>query len=383
MRKPCSPHKCFIKGRFFECRVAPFVGYKGENLFWALVKEFPQDTCKAKALSCCNSGINPLIGSSETMLNLQNMAIRIAKTDTTVLITGESGTGKDLIANLIQKESLRKNKPFLAINCNAINDVLLESELFGYEKGAFTGAHATKKGKFEVVDGGTIFLDEIGDISPRMQSVLLRLLQHGEIIRVGGTTPLKVDVRIIAATNRNLVQAVQDGNFRLDLFYRLSIINLKVPPLRERKEDLPELIQHFITKYCNAFGVNIAFNTDALLTKLKTYHWPGNIRELENVIQRAILTSSNNELRPDAIAFDTLIPAQPKKPLVEVIKNFNGKPLKTMVEEIEKEIIIYKLGLNGGNVGATAENLNICKAALHDKMKRFDISARTARIIFS
>ena len=313
------------------------------------------------------------------MQKLQKTAARVAKTNATVLITGESGTGKELIANLIQQKSIRKDEPFLAINCNTINDLILESDLFGYEKGAFTGAEATQKGKFEVLDGGTVFLDEIGDITPRMQAALLRVLQNGEIIRVGGTSPLKVNLRVIAATNRDLVNAVKEGTFRLDLFYRLSIIKILIPPLRDRKEDIAELTTYFVKKYSSLFGIDIDFDPESILKQLESHDWPGNVRELENVIQRAILMSEDGTLSPDLLLFDTSLENEEINPLSSIIKKFNGSPLKSIVDQIEKEIIIEKLSKNGGNVANTAETLDICKAALYEKMKRHDISAKALR----
>lgn len=375
-----KPQVCTVNRQYFECYAAPFAGYKGDNLFWVILKKLSEKETDLK--NSMRDGVpdDCLIGSSSVMCKLKNVATRVAKTDATVLVTGESGTGKELIAKLIQQNSRRKEKPFLIINCNAINDLLLESDLFGYEKGAFTGAQSQKKGKFEVVDGGTIFLDEIGDISPRMQAVLLRVLQHGEIVRVGGTTPLKVDVRFIAATNRDLVKAVKDGNFRLDLFYRLNIIKIVIPPLRDRREDFPELITHFVQKYSALFGIDIDFDPESLLKQLESHDWPGNVRELQNVIQRAILMSEDGTLSADAFTFDTsLVDKEQSNTLSSVIKRFNGTPLKSIVDQVEKEIIIEKLAVNGGNVANTAAKLDICKAALYEKMKRHDISAKALR----
>jgi Nif-specific regulatory protein len=376
--KTAKPQKITINKQPFECHIAPFAGYKGDSLFWVILKTLSGQRANKKSFDRQPVPENCFIGSSEIVQKMQHMAARVAKTNATVLITGESGTGKELIANILQQNSNRKDKHFLTINCNTINDFLLESDLFGYEKGAFTGAESTTKGKFEVVNGGTVFLDEIGDISPRMQAVLLRVLQNGEIIRVGGTSPIKVDLRIIAATNRDLVKAVQDGSFRLDLFYRLSIIKLIIPPLRDRKEDLLELTTHFVKKYSDLFGIDIHFNPDAIMKRLEAHNWPGNVRELENVIQRAILMSEDGTLTADALSFDTSQEEQTNS-LSSVIRHFNGAPLKSIVDQIEKEVILEKLANNGGNVANTAEKLDICKAALYEKMKRYDISAKALR----
>jgi Nif-specific regulatory protein len=377
--KTDKPQKITINKQPFECHIGPFAGYKGDSLFWVILKTLSGKRANPKSSDRQPVPENCFIGSSPIVQKLQHMTARVAKTTATVLITGESGTGKELIANILQQNSNRKDKPFLTINCNTINDLLLESDLFGYEKGAFTGADSTTKGKFEVVNGGTVFLDEIGDISPRMQAVLLRVLQNGEIIRVGGTTPLKVDLRIIAATNRDLVKLVQEGSFRLDLFYRLSIIKITIPPLRDRKEDLLELTTHFVRKYSTLFGIDIDFNPDTILKSLESHDWPGNIRELENVIQRAILMSEDGTLSADALSFDTSHEEDQTNTLTSIIRQFNGKPLKSIVDQIEKEVILEKLANNGGNVANTAEKLDICKAALYEKMKRYDISAKTLR----
>ncbi len=375
-----EPRVCKIGNQLFECRIAPFAGYKGDCLSWVILKRISEakrtDTPDIQGTPVQE---NRLIGSSPVMQKLQKLSERFAKTDVTTLITGESGTGKELIANLIQQNSSRKDKPFLAINCNTINDLLLESDLFGYEKGAFTGANSRKTGKFEAVDGGTIFLDEIGDISPRMQAALLRVLQHGEIIRVGGTAPIKVDVRVIAATNSDLAKDVKEGKFRLDLFYRLSIAKITVPPLRDRKEDLAELVEYFTNKYCSLFGIDINYDSKSILQKLTSHDWPGNVRELENVIQRTILSSEDGTFTADAIVFDTSAEDEHATALSSVITTFNGTPLKKIVDQIEKEVILKKLAMNGGNVANTAEKLDICKAALYEKMKRYGISAKATR----
>lgn len=371
--------RCTINNHLFDCHIAPFAGYNGDRLFWVIFKTLPEEITRKKDYDINRKADDFLIGSSDVMRNLKDTALRIAQTDVTVLLTGESGTGKELIANLIQQQSARKDQPFLTINCNTINDLLLESDLFGYEKGAFTGAEFRKEGKFEAMNGGTIFLDEIGEISPRMQAVLLRVLQNGEIIRVGGTSPIKIDVRIIAATNRDLIKAVQEGSFRLDLFYRLSIIKIVIPPLRDRKEDILPLTTHFVRKYRELFGIDIDLNPEKILKHLEAHDWPGNVRELENVVQRTILMSKDGTLSVENLSFDTTQEKEQTGSLSSVIKSFNGTPLKGIVDQIEKEIILEKLADNGGNVANTAEKLAICKAALYDKMKRYDISAKAMR----
>ena len=406
-----------IGGSSLEYKVAPFIGYRGDDLYWLIMHDVTENKEYKEELDRYNRSIESvlafkvqelkeseivrkklakqldevkkhlelrptegvIVGSSRAMTELHDMILRVAKSDATILITGESGTGKELAANLICEASDRKDKPFLKINCNSINEQLLESDLFGYEKGAFTGADTQRKGKFEVVDGGTIFLDEIGDISPRMQSALLRVLQAGEIIRVGGNTPIKVDVRILAATNVDLAAAVKAGTFRLDLYYRLNIINLSIPPLRERKEDIVELVAHFVRIYRKAFRKDVNHIPKPIIDKLSNHNWPGNISELENIIQRAVLMSKSNIITEDDILFDSPNEAEDHSSISSVVRHMNGTPLKEIVSEIEREVIIQKLSLNKGNVAQSAEELDICKAALYEKMKRYGISAKKLR----
>ncbi len=374
------PIKARIDDHPFECHLAPFSGYTGESLYWLIVKEWPEKITARAESNCSPDPLpNTMIGSSKNMRDLQDLITRVSETTATVLITGESGTGKELVANLIHQNSGQRNRPFLTINCNAINDTLLESELFGYEKGSFTGANARKKGKFEVADEGTIFLDEIGDISPRMQAVLLRVLQNGEILRVGGTSPLTVNVRVIAATNRDLVKAVREGTFRLDLFYRLSIFNITIPPLRDRKDDLFELTTHFVKKYGDIFKKDIDFEPEAILKSLKSHDWPGNVRELQNIIQRAILMNKTNMLTAEDLIFDTRVTEAQPEIAASILNRFNGTPLKGIVDQVEKEVIAGKLEKYKGNVAETAKTLNISMATLYEKMKRHNIIAKGLR----
>jgi transcriptional regulator with PAS, ATPase and Fis domain len=319
-----------------------------------------------------------MVGSSRKMRELREMIHQVAGSDATILITGESGTGKELVANLIKATSTRDDKPFLKINCNAINDSILEADLFGYEKGAFTGATARKIGKFEVVNGGTIFLDEIGDISPRMQVSLLRVLQNGEVIRVGGTEPVKVDVRVIAATNVELARAVKENKFRLDLYYRLNIINIDMPTLRERKEDIVELVSHFVNRYREAFKKEIDFVPKSIINRLLAHDWPGNVRELENLIQRAVLMAKGKMITDNDLIFD-------QDPRGEEAQSaggfsFEGRlgqvPLREMVAEFEAAVIDRILRKCQGNVATAASQLNLGKTALYDKMKQYGISAK-------
>jgi PAS domain S-box-containing protein len=318
-----------------------------------------------------------MVGRSRKMRELREMIHQVSGSDATILITGESGTGKELVANLVKATSSREDKPFLKINCNAINDSLLEADLFGYEKGAFTGATARKIGKFEVVDGGTIFLDEIGDISPRMQVALLRVLQNGEIIRVGGTEPLRIDVRVIAATNVDLTQAVKEKKFRLDLYYRLNIINIDIPPLRDRKEDIVELVSYFVNHYRDAFKKEIDFVPKSIINRLLEHDWPGNVRELENLIQRAVLMAKGKMITEGDLLFDQDPRMdQQRGDTFEIDEKLGLMPLKSIVADFEANIIRRALDKYSGNVSTAAGHLNIGKTALYDKMKQHGISAK-------
>ena len=318
-----------------------------------------------------------MVGSSRIMRELREMIHQVAKSDATVLITGESGTGKELVANLVRACSNRDTKPFLKINCNAINDTILESDLFGYEKGAFTGATTRKKGKFEIVDGGTIFLDEIGDISPRMQASLLRVLQNGEVVRVGGTEPVHIDVRVIAATNVDLAEAVKEKKFRLDLYYRLNIINIDIPPLRERKEDIVELVSHFVKHYRAAFKKEIDFVPQSIVNRLLEHDWPGNVRELENLIQRAVLMAREKIITEQDLFFDQSFDAEKNSgPMAALEAKIGFHPLKSIVAEFEGELIRQALEKCKGSVTRAASELKIGKTALYDKMKRYNLSAK-------
>ncbi|BDD87640.1 sigma-54 interaction domain-containing protein [Desulfofustis limnaeus] len=409
----CVKHR--FNGTQVECHIAPFNGYKGDQLYWLVIKPVDQSAQSEKHLpqdldSVIQHKISELqeqgylrkklsvqpkdiirhvevhpshgimVGSSKAIYQLRETVFRIARTDATILVTGESGTGKELFVNLIHETSNRKTKPLLKINCTALNDSLLESELFGHEKGAFTGAQTRKKGKFEVVDGGTLCLDEIGDISRHMQAVLLRVLQNGEFIRVGGNTPIKSNARIIAATNVDLVEAVRQGSFRLDLFYRLSIFNITIPPLRERKEDITDLISYFTGKYSKLFDKDIYAITKSATEKLITHQWPGNVRELENVIQRAVLMSSSDVISDQDIHFDAPIASDhPSQSIASVIEQQPHTSLKDFVSACEKELILHNLEKYQGNVALAAENLHIGKTAMYEKLKRHRIVPKSIR----
>jgi two-component system response regulator HydG len=300
-----------------------------------------------------------IIGQSDVMQEIFNLIPEVAPSDSSVLITGETGTGKELVAKAIHAKSDRSHGPFIAINCGAMPDTLLESELFGHRKGAFTGADQTRKGFLEVVAGGTLFLDEIGEISPKMQVDLLRVLEEKRIIRVGDREPIDVDFRLISSTCRNLDKEVVAGNFREDFFYRINVITVHIPPLRERKEDIPLLVQHFLSKYSHETTKQVDRVTTEAMGFLRGYDWPGNVRELENAIERAVVLSKSRTLGVDAFSF--LRPAEDR-----------SKGPRTL-REMEKDYIQEILEQQNWNVTHAAKILDINRVTLHKMIKRYNL----------
>jgi len=312
---------------------------------------------------------NNIIGKNRKMLELFDLIKDIAKTNSTVLITGESGTGKELIANAIHFNSERIKKPFVKVNCAVLAENLLESELFGHVKGAFTGAIRDKLGRFELAHGGTIFLDEIGDISANMQLKLLRVLQEGEFERVGGTETLKVDVRILAATNQDLGEMMRKGQFRQDLYYRLNVIPLEVPPLRERKDDIPLLVTHFLDKFNKQFNKTIDVINDDAMDCLQNYGWQGNIRELENLLERAIVLNKTGKLTIKDFPGYMIREEMPMDVEIDT-----DSTLTDMVDVYERQIILKALRENNFNKLRTAEKLGIHRSTFMSKLKKYDIN---------
>jgi DNA-binding NtrC family response regulator len=305
-----------------------------------------------------------IVSKNPKMQSILQLAGEVASQRSTVLVTGESGTGKELIARAIHNSGDRAARPFVAVSCAALAETLLESELFGHEKGAFTGAAAQKKGKFEVADGGTVFLDEIGDISPKVQVELLRVLQERCFCRVGGNEEVRVDVRVIAATNANLQRAVQEGRFRDDLYYRLNVIQIQIPPLRERREDIPLLVDHFLERLSHELGKDIGQVSEGAMKVLMDYAWPGNVRELENAIERAMVTCRSNTLTDDDFAF-LAQNAAGEKPWI-------APPAMTL-QEMERRMIEATLERTGGNIKESAAVLGIDRSTLYEKLKRYEI----------
>jgi DNA-binding NtrC family response regulator len=316
------------------------------------------------------AGVPNIVGSSHSMQSILAMMDKVAKSEAaTVLVQGESGTGKELVAKWIHYKSNRAEKPFMAINCAAVPATLLESELFGHEKGAFTDAKTTKKGLFELADGGTVFLDEIGDMEMGMQAKLLRFLEDRTFRRIGGAKVTSVDVRIISATNKDLVKAIEAKDFRNDLYYRLQVIPIHLPPLRERKDDILPLAKHFIDTYRREFAKQVNSISQPAERLLVDYHWPGNIRELKNVIERAIILGNEEMLSVDHLPAE--ITSRVVTAAVTALVTFKLPPEGIDIEEVEKELIRQALEYNDWNQSKAAKKLNLGVDAFRYRMKKF------------
>ena len=314
-----------------------------------------------------------IIGKSPAMVEVYKTVARVAPTRSAVLILGESGTGKELIARAVHQHSPRAGRPFVAVDCGALTETLLESELFGHVRGAFTGAVTDKKGVFEEADGGTCFLDEIGDISPTMQAKLLRVLQEHEVRRVGGKDWLKVDVRVVAATNQNLAELVSRGAFRQDLYYRLDVVAIRLPPLRERVEDIPLLARHFLQHYSRESGKSITAISDRAMELLCAYFWPGNIRELEHAIEQTVALSNQPVLTPDDLPEEVRDHAAAKSFPNQLQDAHFLFPDTPSLEEVKKRYVLHVLKRNQGNVSRTARVLNIDRRSLYRMLARYKI----------
>ena len=322
-----------------------------------------------------------IIGQSKAMKQIFSVIERVANTPTTVLIRGESGTGKELIAKALHSESNRKNKPFIKINCAAIPRDLIESELFGYEKGAFTGAHNSKPGRFELANEGTLFLDEIGDIPVEMQVKLLRAIQEYEFERVGGIKTIRVDLKLITATNRDLQKEIELGNFREDLYYRLAVVPIVLPPLRDRAEDIPLLVEYFLKRYNDRLHMNVKGVDEEAIKILQGYPWPGNIRELENVIERTVLFLDEDCLTKESLPPEICSRQENLVPIPPIHLPSGESGLKDVVKEttsrLEKEYITKALQETRGNVTQAARLLKISRKSLQNKMKEFGLRDQT------
>jgi two-component system response regulator AtoC len=339
-----------------------------------------------------------IVGSSKPMLEVFKLIGKVASADATVLVTGESGTGKELIAEALHRASKRNPHPLVKVSCAALPESLLETELFGHEKGSFTGAMTMRKGRFETANKGTIFLDEIGEMTLGTQTKLLRILQEREFERIGSSVPIKIDIRVIAATNRNLSEEVEKGKFREDLYYRLNVIHIHMPPLRDRKDDIPLLVEHFLAKFRHAANAIPTSITEEALSKLVNYDWPGNVRELENAIERAVVLARGNPITVDHLPFGDRREARDRARLAdrrsrleeesdaeldeaaeaeEAGATSNGRgdggSFKARVSALEKQLIKEALDRAGGNRTKAAEELGIYRRLLYAKIKEYDL----------
>jgi two-component system NtrC family response regulator len=306
-----------------------------------------------------------LLGNSPKMHRVFEMVRKVAPTDVTVLILGESGTGKEVVAKELRRLSKRATKPFVSISCGAIPESLLEGELFGHEKGSFTGAHTSRPGKLEMAHSGTVFLDEVGELPPHLQVKLLRFLQEREVERIGGRSVNRIDVRVIAATNRDLAQEVKAGRFREDLYYRLSVVNITLPPLRQRQEDVPYLAQYFLERYSAEMGKDRLTISRKARQAMLHYHWPGNVRELEHHVQKAVVLSSGRLIRSVDLGLEEESPP--------------AASLRDVREQTDRRMIIQALRRTCGNISKAAQELEISRPSLHDLMRKHGIEAMRFR----
>jgi len=309
-----------------------------------------------------------LVGGGEKMAVVRRTIEKVAVSDTTVFIGGESGTGKELVARAIHRLSKRASGPFIKVNCGALTETLLESELFGHEKGAFTGAIKQKLGRFELADGGTLFLDEVGDIPPAMQVKLLRALQEQEFERVGGEAPIRVDVRVVSATNKDLEAEVAAGRFRQDLYFRLHVLPLRLPPLRERREDIPQLCAHFVAKLGPKTNPRVRAVSDAALGRIMAYHWPGNVRELENAIEQALVFAEGDEITPAALP--PFLQGGAEQDALSVPRELS---LPEILDDLERQLILKAYAKAGRVKTETARLLGIKTSALYYKLEKYGI----------
>ena len=329
-----------------------------------------QENVRLRSQASQEFDVDQIIGASPRMVELKTLIRTVAVSNATVLVVGESGVGKELVAGAIHSLSQRRFKPYIRINCAAIPENLLESELFGHEKGSFTGALRQKLGRVEEADGGTMFLDEIGDMSRPLQAKLLRFLEDGSFTRVGGNEELRVDVRLVAATNRDIIEAIRQNQFREDLFHRLNVVQLRPPPLRERGKDVLALAEHFLRQFNAAMGKQIQHFSAAAQQKLLSHHWPGNVRELRNVVERAVILESSNEIHPANFP-EFHLETRLRKGELPVVPS--GQSIDEVMASFEREFILNTLAQNRYNLTRTAEQLKISRHALRYRMQRLNI----------
>ena len=334
---------------------------------WRVIKEnrFLSQELKDKF------GPSDLIGNSPAIQQVRDLIQKVAVTKATVLVTGESGTGKELVARAIHAQSPRRDKPLISVNCSALAETLLESELFGHERGSFTGATSQRKGRFEIADGGTLFLDEVGEMAPSVQVTLLRVLQNREFERVGGNKTIKVDVRLIAASNRDLKEEIPRGTFREDLYYRLNVVHIEVPPLRDRRDDLPILTRYFLERFSKELNKETPTLSPEAMTVIMDYHWPGNIRELENLLERAVILASGSLIHADDLPIHPKGQTSQDWSADQVIPP--GLKLNEVLEMVEKKMILNALAKTGHVQSHAAELLGIARNLLFYKIKKFKL----------
>jgi two-component system, NtrC family, response regulator AtoC len=349
--------------------------FKADEIILTLKKAEERERLKKENIRLKKSqekehNFSSIIAKSKEMRRVFELINKVKDYNTTILLTGESGTGKELVARAIHYNGIRKDKPFVAVNCGAIPETLIESELFGHVKGAFTDAIKTKSGLFEEADKGTIFLDEIAELPKDLQVKLLRVLQEGEIRKVGDTKSLRIDVRVIAATARNISEEIKKSNFREDLFYRLNVVNINLPPLREKKDDIPDLAGHFLKIYSDKFGKQIKGIDKKAMDAILSYQWPGNVRELENVMERAVILEDADMIKTDSLPF---IQSDSEGGYTPPHQTVAGLSIKKAEEAIERELIKKALDVTGGNRTKAAELLEISHRALLYKIKEYGL----------
>lgn len=382
----CGDAKCLIEGRSIEewpDAEELLQYYRPDRIADLLLELQSQVLCLRETVEE-EKGFGNMVGSSESFLRVRELLAKAASSKVTVLLLGETGVGKDLFANAVHKASPRREQPFVAVNCAAIPKDLIEAELFGVKKGAFTGADQSRVGRFERADGGTLFLDEVGELSARAQAALLRVLQEGELERVGGGQTRRIDVRLVAATNQNLEDAVREGRFRADLLYRLNVYSVLVPPLRERVDDIPELVRHFTAKYSSLHGISVDGISDKAMTMLRSYEWPGNIRELANVIERGVILAEQGGTIEAAHLFPNV--AEPQTSTAPGTANLSLSGAMSMVsvvdqlldegcslEQLEETLMTRALDRASGNVTRAAKLLGVSRATLDYRLKKSSI----------
>ena len=367
--EPCDTEQLFSLLSVVATMIAQ--AYKSENEIANEKEKLFEETSHLQQELREKYDFDNIIGNSSPMRQIYAQVSQVARSNATVLLRGESGTGKEMIANAIHYNSLRSKKPFIKINCAALPETLIESELFGYEKGAFTGATSRKKGRFELADSGTLFLDEIGDLPPQTQIKLLRVLQEREFERLGGTETIKVNVRLIAATNKDLEKELADGGFREDLFYRLNVFSIFLPPLRERKADILLLAEHFLEKYEKIYNKRVRRISTPAIDMLTAYHFPGNVRELENAIERAIVVCDESVIHGHHLP--------PTLQTAEISDTVTKTTLESAVAAFEKDLIQDALKTSNGNCSKAAELLNTSERIINYKIKKYSINPRRFR----